>query len=144
MSEPASPSNFLSSWNTEHSPFVSIIGTNHVPSTAELKSLKAHLVHPEIELSRLETEIDRVQTLLSGLLSEKQKLKDYVEAHRALASPVRQIPPETLAEIFVECLPTAPSYPVRSLAEAPLILTIICRDWRRVALTTPRLWASLH
>ncbi|KAE9397875.1 hypothetical protein BT96DRAFT_1020534 [Gymnopus androsaceus JB14] len=141
MSELANP---LSSWNTEHSPFASVIGTNHVPSTAELKSLQAHLVHPQLELSHLETEIDRAQTVLSNLLSEKRKIGNYIEAHRALASPVRQIPPETLAEIFVQCLPTEPSYPARNLNEAPLIFMTICRHWRSVALTTPLLWNSLH
>ncbi|KAE9397883.1 hypothetical protein BT96DRAFT_822765, partial [Gymnopus androsaceus JB14] len=141
MSESANP---LWSWNTEHSPFASVIGTNHVPSTAELKSLRAHLVHPQFELSRLETEIDRVQTVLGDLLSKKQQIGNYIEAHRALASPVRQIPPETLAEIFVQCLPTEPSYPVRNLNEAPLIFTTVCRQWRIVAIITPRLWNSLH
>ncbi|KAE9395212.1 hypothetical protein BT96DRAFT_826593, partial [Gymnopus androsaceus JB14] len=141
MSEPA---NLLSPWNTEHSPFASVIGTNHAPSTAELKSLQAHLVHPQLELSRLETEIDRVQTVLSNLLSEKRQIGNYIEAHRALASPVRQIPPETLAEIFVQCLPTEPAYPVRNLNEAPLLFTMICRHWRNVALAAPLLWNSLH
>ncbi|KAE9410788.1 hypothetical protein BT96DRAFT_796966, partial [Gymnopus androsaceus JB14] len=78
------------------------------------------------------------------LLSERQKLQEYIEAHRELASPVRQIPPETLAKTFVQCLPTEPLYPIRNLDEAPLSLTSICRDWRRIALTTPRLWNSLH
>ncbi|KAE9397881.1 hypothetical protein BT96DRAFT_921201 [Gymnopus androsaceus JB14] len=137
-------SNHSSSWNIEHSPFASVIGTNHVPSTAELKSLKELLVHPQLELSRLEKEIDRFQTILSGLLSEKRQVVAYIKAHRALASPVRQIPPETLAEIFIQCLPTEPSYPLRDLNEAPLLFTTICRHWRSVALITPRLWNSLH
>ncbi|KAE9397862.1 hypothetical protein BT96DRAFT_822742, partial [Gymnopus androsaceus JB14] len=141
MSEPANP---LSSWSTAQSPFASVIGTNHAPSTAELKSLKELLIHPQHELSRMETEIDRVQTLLNSLLSEKQKIKEYIEAHRALASPVRQIPPETLSEIFIQCLPTEPSYPVRDLNEAPLLLTTVCRHWRIVSLNTPLLWNSLH
>lgn len=127
------------------SPFASVLGTNHIPSTAELQSLQALLVHPCHELSRLEKEIDRVQTTLLDLLSAKRIVVDYIEAHRALISPVRQIPPETLAEIFVHCLPDSSySYPVRDLNQAPLILTIICRDWRRIALSTPQLWNTLH
>ncbi|KAE9394308.1 hypothetical protein BT96DRAFT_923576 [Gymnopus androsaceus JB14] len=146
---------YHSSWNKDNSPFASLIGTNHIPSSAELNMLKALLVQPQLELCQLEAEIDRVQNLLTGLLSEKQKLTDYIEAHRALISPIRQIPTETLAEIFVWCLPTEPLYAVRNLnaaelhktsgaAAAPLVFTIISRDWRRVAVSTPRLWNSLH
>ena len=133
-----------SSWNIDHSPFASVIGTNYIPSSAELNMLKALLVQPQLELCQLEAEIDRVQTLLTSLLSEKQKLTDYIEAHRALISPIRQIPTETLAEIFVWCLPTESPCAVRNLNEAPLVFTVISRDWRCIALSTPRLWNSLH
>ncbi|KAE9394310.1 hypothetical protein BT96DRAFT_827871, partial [Gymnopus androsaceus JB14] len=135
---------YYSSWNKDHSPFASLIGTNHIPSSAELSMLKALLVQPQLELCQLEAEIDRVQTLLTSLLSEKQKLTDYIGAHRALISPIRQIPTETLAEIFVWCLPTECPYAVRNLNEAPLVFTVISRDWRCIALSTPRLWNSLH
>ncbi|KAE9389985.1 hypothetical protein BT96DRAFT_834098, partial [Gymnopus androsaceus JB14] len=96
--------------------FASAIGTNHAPSTAELKSLKAHLVPLQLELCRLETEIDPVHSLLTGLLLEKRQVANYIEAHKALASPVRRIPTETLAEIFIQCLPTEPSYTKPSLS----------------------------
>lgn len=132
------------SWNTELSPFASVIGTNYVASAEELESLQTLLVHPQQELSRLETEIEQIQNVLNDLLSRKRIVLNYLNAHKALASPVRQIPPETLAEIFVHCLPTEHSYATRDLNTAPLLLTTICRDWRRVALTTPRLWDSLH
>ncbi|KAE9409446.1 hypothetical protein BT96DRAFT_806732, partial [Gymnopus androsaceus JB14] len=131
-------------WDTLHSPFASVIGTNHAPTTDELHQINSLLVHPLHELSRLESEIRHVQTLLDDLLSERQKINAYIEAHTALISPVRQIPQETLAEIFIRCLPTKPPYAIRSLRKAPLILTTICRYWRRVALNTPRLWNTLH
>ncbi|KAJ3782345.1 hypothetical protein GGU10DRAFT_81937, partial [Lentinula aff. detonsa] len=78
------------------------------------------------------------------LLSQKQSIENYIDAHKSLLSPVRRIPPETLAEIFIHCLPTDSLYAVRNLAEAPLIFTTICHDWRQIALNTPRLWSSLH
>ncbi|KAE9398606.1 hypothetical protein BT96DRAFT_1105843 [Gymnopus androsaceus JB14] len=99
MTEPANPS---SSWNTKGSAFASVIGTNHIPTTVELKNIPG--IHPQHELSRLEAEIYRVKKLLSRLLSEKQKIEDYIEAHRTLTSPMRRIPMETLAEISAECL----------------------------------------
>ncbi|KAE9409460.1 hypothetical protein BT96DRAFT_1084622 [Gymnopus androsaceus JB14] len=51
----------------------------------------------------------RVQTLLDSLLSEKQRIETYIQAHTTLLSPMRQIPQETLTEIFIHCLPAEPS-----------------------------------
>ncbi|KAJ3921921.1 hypothetical protein F5877DRAFT_75772 [Lentinula edodes] len=132
-----------SSWNSMRSPFASIIGTNHAPSMDEMLRLKALLAVPRTELNRLELEIARTQLVLDSLLRQKEKINNYIGAHQALMSPIRQIPSETLADIFVWCLP-ADRNAVRSLKEAPLLLTTICRNWRQVALDTPRLWTSLH
>ncbi|KAE9409467.1 hypothetical protein BT96DRAFT_913051 [Gymnopus androsaceus JB14] len=44
----------------------------------------------------------------------KAEIEAYIEAHAALLSSVRQIPQETLAEIFMHFPPTEPPYAVRS------------------------------
>ncbi|KAJ3835398.1 hypothetical protein EV361DRAFT_387945 [Lentinula raphanica] len=124
-------------WDLSCSPFIESMGTNYAPSPDEILELKALLIQPYAELARLEAEIARA-------LCEKEKISSFIEAHRALMSPVRQIPEEVLAEIFLHCLPTDRNFAIRSLDEAPLLLTTICRDWRRVALDTPRLWSTLH
>ncbi|KIK62004.1 hypothetical protein GYMLUDRAFT_42436 [Collybiopsis luxurians FD-317 M1] len=131
-------------WDAATSPFASVIGTNHVPSLKELAQLKAVLVEPQQELHHLESEITRIRTVLDGLLSQKKNVKTYIDAHQALMSPIRRIPSETLAEIFRWCLPSETAYGLRSLKHAPLLLTMVCRDWRRVARETPQLWTSLH
>ncbi|KAJ6531174.1 hypothetical protein B0H19DRAFT_1190686 [Mycena capillaripes] len=52
------------------------------------------------------------------------------------------VPPEILAEIFTQCLPDD-DFTTPSLTTAPLVLCGICRQWRGLALSTPRLWSSL-
>ncbi|KAJ7685663.1 hypothetical protein DFH06DRAFT_1463649 [Mycena polygramma] len=52
------------------------------------------------------------------------------------------VPPEILAEIFCHCLPDDEEYITPDLI-TPLILCWICRQWRELALSTPRLWSSL-
>ncbi|KAF9058944.1 hypothetical protein BDP27DRAFT_1239758, partial [Rhodocollybia butyracea] len=135
----------LHAWDTSSSPFASVIGTNHVPSSTELDQLKDLLVEPQHELERLQSEISRLQSLLDALLGEKNEVEAYIKTHRVLMSPIRQIPSETLGEIFMHCLPsdTLP-FAVRDLKQAPLLITTICRHWRRVAIDTPELWSSLH
>ncbi|KAE9405273.1 hypothetical protein BT96DRAFT_765351, partial [Gymnopus androsaceus JB14] len=59
----------------------------------------------------------------------------------------RQLQPEALVEIFAWCLFTTNSeHPVRSLKTEvpPMTLTVICQNWRRIAINVPRLWTSLH
>ncbi|KAJ7685645.1 hypothetical protein DFH06DRAFT_1029461 [Mycena polygramma] len=53
------------------------------------------------------------------------------------------VPTEILAEIFIHCLP-GDDFVVPDLATTPLILCGICRRWREVAISTPRLWSSLR
>ncbi|KAJ7766702.1 hypothetical protein B0H16DRAFT_370612 [Mycena metata] len=54
--------------------------------------------------------------------------------------PTPPLPPEILSEIFVHCLP---EWPGPDLEEAPLLLCRVCRRFREVAVSTPRLWSSL-
>ncbi|KAJ7120013.1 hypothetical protein C8R46DRAFT_876350, partial [Mycena filopes] len=52
--------------------------------------------------------------------------------------PILTIPFEITAEIFLHCLPAFPSQPSGSVA--PMLLARICRQWRNIACSTPRLW----
>ncbi|KAJ7068783.1 hypothetical protein C8F01DRAFT_1119273 [Mycena amicta] len=62
--------------------------------------------------------------------------------------PVNNLPPEILSEIFVYCLEaltpveSVPSFNAKR-PTAPLLLTQICRTWRNIALSTPKLWRCL-
>ncbi|KAE9394420.1 hypothetical protein BT96DRAFT_802129, partial [Gymnopus androsaceus JB14] len=133
-----------SAWDLASSPFSSLIGTNHVPSPAELEKLRASLTVPQDERNHLRLEIARVRATLDGLLSDEKKMDTYIDAHQALMSPIRRIPQEVLAEIFIRCLPDTSPYGVRSLEYAPLLLLGVCKHWRNIALDTPLLWNSLH
>ncbi|KAG9220592.1 hypothetical protein CCMSSC00406_0003691 [Pleurotus cornucopiae] len=58
---------------------------------------------------------------------------------RARRSP--RIPVELWGEVFQWCLPQDGA--TTSLSDPPCTFTQVCRFWRAVALSTPRLWASL-
>lgn len=60
----------------------------------------------------------------------------------------RHMPPEVLSEIFIQCLDfTAWSDREEPMLcfpdDAPHLLTQVCRSWRTVAMSTPRLWSTL-
>ncbi|KAJ7922930.1 hypothetical protein B0H13DRAFT_84852 [Mycena leptocephala] len=58
--------------------------------------------------------------------------------------PVLTLPHEITSEIFLQSLPSTLDFDVvPNPSEAPLVLLQICRSWRTVALSTPRLWCGL-
>ncbi|KAJ7761975.1 hypothetical protein DFH07DRAFT_814744 [Mycena maculata] len=93
-------------------------------------------------LEKFDADIEGARTVLKGLLTERDQTHDVLEAHKALLSPIRRIPPEVLGEIFTHCLPKDP-FIEASVAHCPLLLTQISSSWRSVALATPALWTSL-
>ncbi|KAJ8087760.1 hypothetical protein PM082_006597 [Marasmius tenuissimus] len=119
-------------------PFSHILDTNHTPNTQEAKEIRALLQDPEAEMERIRQAIEK-------LSARGVQLQEFTTKHRALLSPIRNVPPDILGEIFYYCLPSSlHHFPLRSLREAPLILTTVCRAWRDAALHTPRLWNMIH
>ncbi|KAJ7466945.1 hypothetical protein FB451DRAFT_1259601 [Mycena latifolia] len=125
------------------SPFASKFGTNHCPTDEEVAEIKALLVDPTLQLKRLDDEIAEMWKAIDRLTEQRDRLGGYVDAHKALISPVRRLPLDIIQEIFVACIPTHRNC-VMSAREPPVLLGRICSSWRAISLSTPRLWARLH
>jgi len=125
------------------SPFAHLFGTNHSASAEETRTISDLISGPLRTVSQLDLEIKRLGTVLDKLRHKRDIFQDYIDAHRALLSPIRQLSSEVLAEIFIYCLPSDRNS-TRSLSEAPLLLGLVCKRWREVSLSTPHLWTSLH
>ncbi|KAJ7680977.1 hypothetical protein DFH06DRAFT_433395 [Mycena polygramma] len=125
------------------SPFSSKLGTNYCPKDAEVAQINELLIEPCQRLKRLDDELAIMQKAIDKLVEERDKLNSYVEAHRALVSPIRRLPLDVIAEIFMACLPTNRNC-VMSAEEAPVLLGRICSSWRAISFSIPRLWAKLH
>jgi len=127
----------------QDSPFYPFFNTNRATSRTETEQIYELLRLPEQELRNTDEEISRLHDLLNELEHRREKALTYIHKHRQLLSPIRRLPPEILAETFVRCLPSN-HLPTRNLAEAPLLLTLVCKQWREIALSTPRMWCALH
>ncbi|KAJ7771552.1 hypothetical protein B0H16DRAFT_1513875 [Mycena metata] len=116
--------------------FLDRLRTNYAPSDEEIERIQNYL--------DLQTkEFDRLKKLIQNLCSERDKIGDYLDSHKALISLPRRLPRDIVQEIFLACLPTDRNA-VMSPTEAPLLLCRICSAWRNIAHTTPQLWASIH
>ncbi|KAF7348253.1 hypothetical protein MSAN_01778900 [Mycena sanguinolenta] len=125
------------------SPFVDQLHTNYVPSDAEVLEIRSLLVEPTDELVRIDTQIEAMEIALGQLKEQRALLREPIDAHRALISPMRRVPQDILLEIFFSCLPTEHNA-LMDPAEAPLVLGRICRYWREVVYSAPMLWSSVH
>ncbi|KAF7376697.1 hypothetical protein MSAN_00086700 [Mycena sanguinolenta] len=110
--------------------------TNYIPSDEEIKDIKLDIVSRSEELVRLDVRIRE-------LSAKRDELQTHIDSQKALISHPRRLPADIIREIFIACLPTSRNA-VMSAREAPLLLCRICSAWRRIALSAPRLWASLH
>ncbi|KAJ7186952.1 hypothetical protein C8R46DRAFT_281961 [Mycena filopes] len=124
-------------------PFKDLLFTNAVPSDADCQRIRDLLVGPQAEVAKIAGEIHRLETLVNELAVKRDRLSAFIDAHLALVSPVRRLPEDVLAEIFVASLPSDRNALI-SNAESPLVLCRVSRAWKGLARSTPRLWASLH
>jgi len=117
------------------SPFSMILESNHAASDTEAIQIEQIVIEHNEDIARIDQEMDRLQHRRAALLASKH-------AHQGLLSPIRRTPPELLAKIFILCLPVD-QFVMINVLDAPLLLAQICRRWREIVLSTPRLWNSL-
>ncbi|KAJ7149624.1 hypothetical protein C8R46DRAFT_1309514, partial [Mycena filopes] len=58
-------------------------------------------------------------------------------------SPILDVPTEITCEIFTHFLPVYPLCPPLTGNKSPTLLTQVCRAWREIALSTPKLWRAM-
>ncbi|KAJ7106996.1 hypothetical protein C8R44DRAFT_680875 [Mycena epipterygia] len=125
------------------SPYKDLLYTNFAPSDDECRCIRDLLAVSTKELKDTTEEISRLQDALDQLVHKEDVLTEFVDAHLALVSPARRLAPDIWAEIFTACLPSH-GMPMMDSSKSPLLISHVCSDWRRLVLSMPQLWTSLH
>ncbi|KAF6759894.1 hypothetical protein DFP72DRAFT_1043007 [Ephemerocybe angulata] len=60
------------------------------------------------------------------------------------ASPILNLSEDVLLEVFKRCLPGPDTRSIYPPSEAPILLTQICKLWRRLATESPLLWTTIR
>ncbi|KAJ7043824.1 hypothetical protein C8F04DRAFT_679310 [Mycena alexandri] len=103
-------------------------------SSTELRILSAQLA----------AEIAELRTCLAGLVAKYEHVQSKLDS---VIYPVLQLPPEITAQIFMRCSPDREGdgqIMCKAAMLFPLRLASVCRDWRSIALSTPRIWGSIN
>ncbi|KAJ7702272.1 hypothetical protein B0H17DRAFT_138901 [Mycena rosella] len=128
------------------SPFQSIVQQAVLPTTSETAAIRDYIRDTDGEIARI--------------LCEVTQLRRSSERHAAAIAPIRRVPPEVIAEIFMQFSESEAgmqtsmkydelqiidkAYTVRPcIHKFPLIFGEICAHWRAIALSCPKLWNSI-
>ncbi|KAJ7610234.1 hypothetical protein FB45DRAFT_1066392 [Roridomyces roridus] len=87
------------------------------------------------DLAELNAEISTLQTQLARLRVDRKRVFDKLAA---IVYPVLTLPDDVTAEIFLQYVR---DYRYNRLKCGPMVLASVCKSWREVALSNPRLWS---
>ncbi|KAJ7474155.1 hypothetical protein FB451DRAFT_1367139 [Mycena latifolia] len=93
-------------------------------------------------LSGLKEEIPRVLLSLLKLEKERRIRSENAATLKGVLSPIRRIPSEILAEIFL--LGRSGTFSSADPRSVPMLLGHVSSRWRQVSRSSPRLWDHLH
>ncbi|KAJ7609133.1 hypothetical protein FB45DRAFT_1127989 [Roridomyces roridus] len=118
--------------------------SNEPPNNAERAFLQAVASKSAVRLTCLDEEISRLEDRLGQLEAERAQLAGYHSQNVAILSPLRRMPHELLAEIFLCSVPsTASAAQNANVKRSPWVLGRVSRRWRAVSLSTPSLWSTV-
>ena len=127
--------------------------SGHYPTeTGEKWKLSHLLFSAEQELVQYDVEIARLQSQINSLQNEKKGLEGRISFSQSLLSPIRKVPREVLTEIF-EWLNVLDSVRTRrdegiyirdqKVESAVLNVGHVCAYWRNILHSTDSIWSRL-
>ncbi|KAJ7613914.1 hypothetical protein FB45DRAFT_886029 [Roridomyces roridus] len=112
------------------SPLPELLASNDIPS--ELQTA------PILDaIQKAKTELARVQAAIANLTAQRAELDDFIQRHTSVVG-LRCFPNELLSEIFLRCVDYHSHFD--PLTNGPWVVARVCRRWRAVAFSCPRLW----
>ncbi|TFK34143.1 hypothetical protein BDQ12DRAFT_657206, partial [Crucibulum laeve] len=111
--------------------------SNDTPSPEEAVYASNIVSEGIAEIQNLDAQISKTKELLSQLVSHRERIVAYVDAHKSVLSPIRRLPPEILTLIFLHI-----SSPIRVDQPDffPWNVTRVSALWRSVMLSTKEVW----
>ncbi|KAK7028995.1 hypothetical protein VNI00_008920 [Paramarasmius palmivorus] len=114
----------------------------HTVTSSDRKTLTQFIWSAEKEMKGYEGEISRLKLAILALETKRNRLKKKIEGYRSLLSPIHQLPPEILFNIFK---PLCDKTELERTKRPPaLTVSAVCKRWRNISLSVPSLWSSFE
>ncbi|PPQ68533.1 hypothetical protein CVT25_005455 [Psilocybe cyanescens] len=116
---------------------------NEPPSEANIYGIRKLLAEPSKRLAETRAKVKLLDEQMKQLMREEETLCISIKPYEVVLAPIRRIPSDILHEVFFHCLSTHRN-PIMDVTEAPILLTRVCRSWRSIALSSPRIWSKIY
>ncbi|KAJ7620543.1 hypothetical protein DFH06DRAFT_66828 [Mycena polygramma] len=124
----------------------SLLHSNDAPHPLQTILVQGILRDKQAELSALGDEISRLECSLQTLRYKHFDLAAEMSQYSCILAPIRCLPLEIVGEIFLY-FATPSMFPAPDLqngrVKLPWELGHVCRLWRNIALSLPRLWSAV-
>ncbi|KAJ7724983.1 hypothetical protein DFH07DRAFT_260995, partial [Mycena maculata] len=121
----------LTGWRVKHN--------NDPLSKLEIGSIHASVKDARRDLEQIDRDLDRAKKAVATLSKERNATNRFIAKELALLSPIRGLPREMLAEIFVHHARMFAGHD--GYIQASLKVSQVSQGWRNVAHSTAILWA---
>ncbi|KAJ7602707.1 hypothetical protein DFH06DRAFT_1397229 [Mycena polygramma] len=120
-----------------------LLTSNQPPLDSDFLTVQSVLFETDARLVSVDDEIACVSQQLEKLKQKRSSLSSYRAQNGSILSLLRRMPPEILGEIFMRTLPSPRRRKRIQIADSPWVLTHVCQDWKKIALSIHSLWSSV-
>ncbi|KAF7312658.1 F-box domain-containing protein [Mycena indigotica] len=117
-----------------------LLHSNEAPTEALTKDVQRCIGDAFQEIFCLDVERAQLQSTIQRLETRQIVLYNFIDMHKPVIAPVRRLPSEVLCEIFFHYVVSTGKYQQTNFTP----FTSVCRRWRDIASTYPRLWRTLR
>lgn len=132
-----------------------LVGTNVPPSDEELVVFSTSIVEEKDFISAVDDHIASLERALRDLKQHRVEAEHRLSKYKCVTHPIRRIPPDLLADMFIACLDRDWIIQQRSSTASvgrgsldvrapPWTLAQVSVVWRNVALNRPQLWTHIR
>ncbi|KAJ6482925.1 hypothetical protein C8R47DRAFT_1133199 [Mycena vitilis] len=129
-----------------HSDLEHLLKSNDPPHPSQTSRVKDILRDKETELSSLGNKISQLECTLHTLRNKHANVASEIARYNNILSPIRRLPTEIVGEIFLHFAPFMhrdSNLGTYAQVKLPWTLGLVCRLWRKIALSLGRLWCVL-
>ncbi|RDB30926.1 hypothetical protein Hypma_004920 [Hypsizygus marmoreus] len=130
-----------------------LLSTNDEPSSMEILEIQRAIEEREATTAKLDAEIVAIRHKLDSLAAYLTQKQATLARFRCVLAPIRRLPPEILATIFLFTRDWAPKSVIEGALHSvgvgpypgpsPLRIMHVCSKWRWIALSVPKLWTTI-
>ncbi|KJA26477.1 hypothetical protein HYPSUDRAFT_275493 [Hypholoma sublateritium FD-334 SS-4] len=121
-----------------------IIQESIANTNAKLKTVETQISATVAHIQELKLQVEQAEIKLQRLREEEAAILETFAGHRRVFSPFRHVPEDVLREICIACVEgEIPKLYYLGSTPLPYTLAQISIGLRNIALTTPRIWASM-